>query len=73
MGTGRGGHRLGGQMSLHHPSLLTWSASIQYFPIYHPWYLMTKGINLNRDTKDLIMLVMDEKKKVVNFCLDILE
>ena len=34
---------------------------------------MTKGINLNRDTKDLIMLVMDEKKEVVNFCLNILE
>ena len=29
--------------------------------------LMAKGIHLNRDTKDLIMLVMDEQKKVVNF------
>ena len=33
---------------------------------------MTKGIHLNRDIKDLIMLVMDEKKKVINFCLNIL-
>ena len=33
---------------------------------------MTKGIHLNRDIKYLIMLVMDEKKKVINFCLNIL-
>ena len=28
---------------------------------------MTKGIHLNRDTKDLIMLVIDEQKKVVKY------